>query len=614
MFKQMKVRTQIGTGFGILLTILVIIASFSFTGLKKASDGFDAYRSLAIKTNLAGRLQANMLMVRMSVKDFLLYRSDKDLQNYEEYLEKMNEFLKESIKEITDPERAKKIAMVDKSVKDYERIFARVAELAKKRDLLLKERINTKALGMSESINEIMKTAYEDKNADTAVHAGRIQRHFLLARIYMFKFLDANDYEDFKRFEKEIGNNIDSIAETMDQYLQNSGRRSLFKKFMENRDSYRESIDDLVKTIDERNKLIKNDLERLGDIVADAVEDIKLSLKDEQDRLGPSVHQNNQRTVFMVFSITLGGLITGLVFAFLISGMIIKPLGGEPLVMADIARRISKGDLTITFDSSDKKETGLFGAMREMTEKLRLIVGEVKRAADNVASGSEELSSSSEEMSQGASEQAASAEEVSASMEQMAANIRQNTDNAMQTEKIAIKSAEDAVEGGKAVKETVTAMKEIAEKITIVEEIARQTDLLALNAAVEAARAGEHGKGFAVVASEVRKLAERSQVSANEISKLSKSSVAVAEKAGEMLNQIVPDIQKTASLVQEISAASSEQNAGVEQINKAIQQLDMVIQQNSSVSEEMAATSEELSSQAEALQDSMEFFKWDTMA
>jgi methyl-accepting chemotaxis protein len=194
-------------------------------------------------------------------------------------------------------------------------------------------------------------------------------------------------------------------------------------------------------------------------------------------------------------------------------------------------------------------------------------------------------------------------------MEEMSSNIRQNADNAIQTEKIAVKSSADAEDGGKAVMQTVTAMKAIAGKINIIEEIARQTNLLALNAAIEAARAGEHGKGFAVVASEVRKLAERSQRAAAEIGELSSSSVEVAEKAGEMLSRMVPDIQKTAGLVQEISASCREQDTGAEQINKAMQQLDQVIQQNASASEEMASTSEELSSQAEQLQAAIAFFK-----
>jgi methyl-accepting chemotaxis protein len=194
-------------------------------------------------------------------------------------------------------------------------------------------------------------------------------------------------------------------------------------------------------------------------------------------------------------------------------------------------------------------------------------------------------------------------------MEQMVSNIRQNMDNAMQTMKISQKAADDATQSGIAVSEAVVAMKEIAGKISIIEEIARQTNLLALNAAIEAARAGEHGKGFAVVAAEVRKLAERSQDAAGEISQLSSSSMDVAERAGEMLGKLVPDIQKTAELIQEISASGSEQNAGAEQVNKAIQQLDMVIQQNAGASEELASTSEELASQAQQLQGTIKFFK-----
>jgi methyl-accepting chemotaxis protein len=309
-------------------------------------------------------------------------------------------------------------------------------------------------------------------------------------------------------------------------------------------------------------------------------------------------------------TISLTAMIIGVLMAlglgFLLTRAITRPI----IKAVGVTEKLSEGDLTIQIEVESKDETGqLLAAMKNMTVKLREVVGDVQTAADNVAAGSEELSSTAEQMSQGATEQAASAEEVSSSMEQMGANIRQNADNAMQTEKIAVKSSEDAKESGVAVTETVGAMKEIAGKISIIEEIARQTNLLALNAAIEAARAGEHGKGFAVVASEVRKLAERSQTAAAEISKLSTSSVEIAEEAGKMLVKIVPDIQHTAELVQEISSACKEQNMGADQINKALQQLDQVIQQNAAASEEMASTSEELQSQAAQLQSAIAFFK-----
>ncbi|TBN10718.1 methyl-accepting chemotaxis protein [Agrobacterium cavarae] len=273
-------------------------------------------------------------------------------------------------------------------------------------------------------------------------------------------------------------------------------------------------------------------------------------------------------------------------------------------------RKVAEGDLTENVQVNSRDEIGvLLTHVDDMVERLRGVVGDALAAADNVSSGSQELSSSSEQLSQGATEQASSAEEASASMEEMAANIKQNADNAAQTEKIARQSSKDAEASGEAVGRAVVAMRTIAEKISIVQEIARQTDLLALNAAVEAARAGEHGKGFAVVASEVRKLAERSQAAAAEISSLSGETVQVATEAGEMLNRLVPDIRKTAELVSEISSACREQDIGASQINEAIQQLDKVTQQNSGASEEVSATSEELAAQAEELQTSIAFFK-----
>jgi methyl-accepting chemotaxis protein len=277
---------------------------------------------------------------------------------------------------------------------------------------------------------------------------------------------------------------------------------------------------------------------------------------------------------------------------------------------ATVADEIARGNLLIDAKRlSDKDTLGM--ALERMVEKLRTIVSEALLAAQNVSAGSQELSASAEQLSQGATEQASSAEEASSSMEEMAANVKQNAENANQTEKIAAQSAKDAEASGAAVGRAVQAMQTIAEKITIVQEIARQTDLLALNAAVEAARAGEHGKGFAVVASEVRKLAERSQAAAAEIGTLSSETVKVAQEAGHMLAKLVPDIKKTAELVEEITSACREQDVGSSQINQAIQQLDKVGQQNASASEQVSSTSEELASQAEQLQSTIAYFKID---
>jgi methyl-accepting chemotaxis protein len=272
------------------------------------------------------------------------------------------------------------------------------------------------------------------------------------------------------------------------------------------------------------------------------------------------------------------------------------------------AREIAGGNLLVTMKKRSEQDA-LIQALQEMVEKIKEIITDVRGAADQVASGSQELSSSSQQVSQGASEQAAAVEEISSSMEELASTVAQTADHARQTATISTKAAADAVDGGKAVGETVAAMQLIAKKIELIEEIARQTNLLALNAAIEAARAGEHGKGFAVVAAEVRKLAERSQVSAQEIKGVASASVETASNAGKLINEIVPQIQKTAELVHEIDAASNEQARGIDENARAIQQFDQVIQANSAAAEEMASTSEELTAQAAHLQETIAFFK-----
>lgn len=295
-------------------------------------------------------------------------------------------------------------------------------------------------------------------------------------------------------------------------------------------------------------------------------------------------------------------------FIFLAINKMLNPLN----VVISKINEISNGNLGVNIKYDKHDEVGnLAHQMNEMVERLSNALSKVKGAFENVYSNSHQLSTSAEQLSQGAAEQASSAEEVSSSIEEMTTTIKNNADNAKQTEKIAIEAAENARESGKIVTDTVTAMKEIADKISIIKEIARQTNLLALNAAIEAARAGEHGKGFAVVASEVRKLAERSQAAAAEINELSTSSVKVAEKAGDMINKLVPDIQKTASLVQEITAASAEQNSGAMQMSKAIQQLDKVTQQTASSSEEMSSMAEGLSQQSEQVMEILHFFTMD---
>jgi methyl-accepting chemotaxis protein len=364
----------------------------------------------------------------------------------------------------------------------------------------------------------------------------------------------------------------------------------------------------LAGRMDEAKKVAFGELYRINLAMQKTSDDIVALAVDQVKKADAEADQTYLSTRNILIAVACIGVVVAIAFAVWV--MVSVSTGLKKIARATEA--VAAGDLTQTATVQTNDEVrDVVNTVNTMVERLRGVVGDAISASTNVSSGSQELSATAEQMSQGASEQASAAEEVSASMEQMASNIKQNADNAAQTEKMSRQSAKDAEDSGEAVNKAVNAMQTIAEKITIVQEIARQTDLLALNAAVEAARAGEHGKGFAVVASEVRKLAERSQTAATEISSLSGETVRAAQTAGEMLVRLVPDIRKTAELVAEISAACREQDIGAAQVNEAIQQLDKVTQQNAAASEEMSATSEELASQSEELQTSIAYFRTD---
>ncbi|WP_320007057.1 methyl-accepting chemotaxis protein [Maridesulfovibrio sp.] len=625
MFKNTKLAIKLGLSFALMIFLSAAMAYVGYNGMSVINDRVE-------KADDANRMVRMILETRMSEKNFMLRADAEYLKKHNETMETLKSQVKATDAKFTRKINHDQMTAVSAALSKYNDAFAHYVELlenrtktmlsmrAEARNVLTElEKVRAEQKRQLESIlsntsaqisNRISTSEfaaigqiYNDGHTNItdkltkADDANRAIKWFLTVRKNEKEYIISSQPQYLEAIQNGI-DQISNLAKDLKLRFKNPTNAAQIEKVLTNISSYYSNF--LTYT-----KLMAQQVQAEQDMVKAA------RAADTQCRAARA-DQKAKTQAQITSSNTL--LFSGALIAFLLGTLtavtLTKGITGPIQMGVRFAQRMSQGDFTRTLNLDQKDEIGILAkALNNMVHRLSDVVSEVGGATENVASGSEELSATAESLSQSATEQAANVEEVSSSIEQMTANIRQNAENAQQTESIAVQSAQQAEESGMAVRKAVDAMKNIAEKISIIEEIARQTNLLALNAAIEAARAGEHGKGFAVVAAEVRKLAERSGEAAREIGDLSSGTVEVAEKAGQMLVELVPDIKRTAELVQEITAGSSEQLSGAEQINKAVQQLDQVTQQNASASEEMASTSEELSSQAEELQQTMSFFQ-----
>ena len=430
-------------------------------------------------------------------------------------------------------------------------------------------------------------------------------------RVFLSSTKDENDRLRAISERNSKGNTDDSAK--LEQLAITDNDKAKLAKFKDTRTPYLASRNAAVKLLndgkpDEAKKaLFDETLPLLGAYNAATNELIQLQgtllMQSRSDALDAYYGARNLTIVLGVLAVLIGAA-----FGWAITRSVTRPIAQA----VDVAHRLSEGDLTVRVEGLSRDEVGrLLSAMGAMVERLRSVTRGVATAVASVATGAQQMSATAEALASGASEQGAATEESTAAMEQMAASVQRNADSAQQTDQLAARVSTGAQASGDTVVKTRDAMKLVADKVALIEEIARKTDLLALNAAVEAARAGEHGKGFAVVASEVRKLAERSSIAAGEIRELSRSSVGLADDAGAMLGRLVPEIRRTAELIQEVAAASREQTTGISQTKLALHELDQVTQQNAAAAEQLAATSADLASQARDVSAAIAFFQLD---
>ncbi|MBF0415695.1 MAG: hypothetical protein HQL78_00645 [Magnetococcales bacterium] len=611
--KNLKLLTKIGLGFGAVIILIVFVAIIG-------NVGFSSVVQRVANQTIIREAYTEAVMALRAERNFMDDRSEKHLEGATKAMEALkNKATIARDQHFKSPDDQDKMTKLIKLAEEYSKDFTLLVqantitdqkvETMRGLSKTLLEAINALEVSQSAKLVAMGKTIASNQNqaeieelfkarVEKIDTASEIAKDFLDARIGEKEVLLSRGSD-----EKDIKHNHIGIAKATEL------TDKLLASFKDAKDietgkavanalvNYKKGFEEVLAKLVEQDNLEKNLVTaRL------AIKDLVDTVSDDQNKkLESEIASSKQMISFG----SLFGVGLGLILAYMIAKGLVNSITG---CIGNLIE-MSEGRIAIRCVTERGDEIGdMSRAIDKMAVKLREVVEQITIASGSVTDGAAQLADSAQTLSQGATEQAASIEETSSAMEQMSSNIAQNTENAETTEKISRSASENAAEGGQAVSEAVGAMKEIASKISIIEEIARQTNLLALNAAIEAARAGEHGKGFAVVAAEVRKLAERSQTAAGEISQLSNSSVQVAERAGHIINELVPNIQRTAQLVQEIASASREQSQGSSQINTAISQLDQVIQRNAGAAEEMAATADEMNEQSQNLANAIGFF------
>jgi len=622
-FKDFQIGAKLGLGFGSVLVLLTLVAGTTYLGLTHSFEGFSEYQRQARNVLLTGELQANTLMLRISVNDYLHTESDQSLKRAQDYLGYIAKDVQEMQNAIKNPERAAMIAMIDQQAKSYAKHFDQLVKLGQQQHDLVDKRLTSSGNAALKAVTDLIQTAYDRADNQMLLEAVRLQEHLLMARLYTARYLEGGKREYFDQTISEMSK-ADQIESGLTTAFKDKDAQgyALIGQFSQAHDQYAESLKELNSLIEQRQALETDSLNPLGDGIVKTAATIREAYQVSQNTLGSLVQANNETAMLFSGGISTAAVMLGVFMAWLLSRVISRPIRAAIVV----AEQIAHGDLNANIQVDSRDEVGrLLQAMQTMNVELRRIVGEVSGSSATLTAAAREIAQGSADLARRTEEQASALEETASSMEQLTTTVRQNADNVVHASQLAGATRTQAEQGSAAVQRTVSAMQvihgssaKIADIIGVIDEIAFQTNLLALNAAVEAARAGDQGRGFAVVAEEVRRLAQNSSNAAKEIKNLIEDSVdkieegrQLADASGHTLNDILLGVKTVNDILAEIAVSSREQASGIEQVNKAILQMDQTTQQNAALVEETASASQSMGEQAGQLHTLMGFFKLD---